>query len=294
MNKTLLYILILLLIGWIILGAFLCCRFLGGIGCGDEDNTKEQTSYLWSLADGNSFRSGANDHFDFINSGYNYLPIGASLAALVDTSASYLRGHSDRSLVITGHYDDDETNNSILPTLGLARANQLKQLFVNKGVDSKQIRLADMLVDSTMAEGDTLFRGIALGFEDFTVADEDRIPRLRDELVGKPITLYFPTGEQRVVLSAEQRSTFSDIIYYLDNVSESNLSVSGHTDNSGSEAGNIRLSRKRAEFVMEYLIANGINGARLSAKGLGPNSPVASNDTAEGKAQNRRVEVVLN
>ena len=293
MNKTLLYILILLLIGWIILGAFLCCRFLGGIGCGEEDNTT-QTSYLWSLADGNNFRSGANDHFDFINSGYNYLPIGASLAALVDTSASYLKGHSDRSLVITGHYDNDEANNSILPTLGLARANQLKQLFVSKGVDSKQIRLADLMVDKTMTEGDTLFRGIDLGFETVTVSDEERIPLLRDKLVGKPITLYFPSGEQRVVLSAEQRNTFADIIYYLDNVNESNLTVSGHTDNTGDETGNLRLSRKRAEFVMEYLIANGINSSRISAKGLGPNSPVASNDTSEGKAKNRRVEVVLN
>jgi len=56
---------------------------------------------------------------------------------------------------------------------------------------------------------------------------------------------------------------------------------------------NTRLSRKRAEFVQDYLTSNGLDAKRLSAQGYGPNTPIADNATAAGRAKNRRVEVLL-
>lgn len=69
--------------------------------------------------------------------------------------------------------------------------------------------------------------------------------------------------------------------------------VEGHTDSIGSEASNQLLSQRRAEAVVGYLIGRGIDGARLSAVGMGELSPVASNDTDEGRQLNRRIEVEL-
>lgn len=69
------------------------------------------------------------------------------------------------------------------------------------------------------------------------------------------------------------------------------IEISGHTDSDGSEANNIALSQKRAESVKSYLIKKGINTKRIIAKGLGESKPVATNETAEGKAKNRRTEV---
>jgi OOP family OmpA-OmpF porin len=68
--------------------------------------------------------------------------------------------------------------------------------------------------------------------------------------------------------------------------------VEGHTDSVGSDAYNQRLSERRAEAVKRYLVAQGIEASRLSTHGYGESKPAASNDTAEGRARNRRVEIV--
>ena len=71
------------------------------------------------------------------------------------------------------------------------------------------------------------------------------------------------------------------------------IEVGGHTDNTGSQAANERLSQKRAESVMQYLISKGIKAENLSAKGYGFSQPIADNATPEGKAKNRRVELKI-
>lgn len=68
------------------------------------------------------------------------------------------------------------------------------------------------------------------------------------------------------------------------------VEIIGHTDSDGSRASNIVLSEKRAEAVRDYLIGKGVPAATLATKGVGPDQPVASNDTPEGKRQNRRIE----
>ena len=83
---------------------------------------------------------------------------------------------------------------------------------------------------------------------------------------------------------------------YLDKVAalliEKNLSLklSGHTDNSGPRWLNIRLSKNRALAVKTYLISKGVNPNRIEAVGYGPDKPIVSNDTFEGRKKNRRVE----
>ena len=68
------------------------------------------------------------------------------------------------------------------------------------------------------------------------------------------------------------------------------MEISGHTDNTGSLKLNTRLSQARAESVVDYIVEHGIEASRLEAKGYAFSRPVAPNDTAEGRAANRRVE----
>jgi outer membrane protein OmpA-like peptidoglycan-associated protein len=70
------------------------------------------------------------------------------------------------------------------------------------------------------------------------------------------------------------------------------VSVEGHTDSIGSDAYNLRLSERRAEAVRDYMVAHGIAASRITVRGLGKADPVASNKTAEGRAMNRRVEII--
>jgi outer membrane protein OmpA-like peptidoglycan-associated protein len=74
---------------------------------------------------------------------------------------------------------------------------------------------------------------------------------------------------------------------------QANFSIEGHTDSTGAKASNQLLSERRANAVMDYLVANGINAERLSAKGFGEDNPIDSNNTRDGRANNRRVEVKL-
>jgi outer membrane protein OmpA-like peptidoglycan-associated protein len=69
------------------------------------------------------------------------------------------------------------------------------------------------------------------------------------------------------------------------------VEVGGHTDNTGRKATNVRLSQARANTVRDYLIGKGVDGARITAKGYGPDQPVAENTTVAGRAANRRVEL---
>jgi OOP family OmpA-OmpF porin len=71
------------------------------------------------------------------------------------------------------------------------------------------------------------------------------------------------------------------------------LKLAGHTDNTGSMALNLRLSKDRAESVKAYLVSQGANASRIEATGYGPNQPIASNKTADGRQKNRRVEFSL-
>ena len=71
------------------------------------------------------------------------------------------------------------------------------------------------------------------------------------------------------------------------------VAVHGHTDNIGSATKNLSLSKNRAQSVHDFLIAKGITANRLQYDGFGPNKPIASNKTEEGRAQNRRTEIVI-
>jgi len=82
-----------------------------------------------------------------------------------------------------------------------------------------------------------------------------------------------------------------NVVVILKNNPLLSLEIGGHTDNTGSQSYNTTLSENRAGAVKEYFSNNGIESGRLTAKGFGFSQPVASNDTPEGRALNRRVEL---
>ena len=90
-------------------------------------------------------------------------------------------------------------------------------------------------------------------------------------------------------LTAPAQQTLDEVANALLTQPELNVEIQGHTDSIGSAAYNLNLSQRRAEAVKAYLISKGVSASVLTAKGYGKAKPIASNDTAEGRAQNRRV-----
>lgn len=96
-----------------------------------------------------------------------------------------------------------------------------------------------------------------------------------------------------VELSSDGRALLDSAIAILNANPSAVLIVEGHTDDQGDEAENKVLSQRRAEAVVAYLVAGGIDPARLTAVGYGEENPIADNSTEEGRAQNRRIEFVI-
>lgn len=106
------------------------------------------------------------------------------------------------------------------------------------------------------------------------------------------ISLYinFETGKSDI--KTESQKTIDEIAEMLKNNASLKVSIEGHTDNVGTPAANKTLSENRAKAVMNALVAQGIDNSRLSAKGWGQDKPISDNTTEDGKAKNRRVEIV--
>jgi len=103
--------------------------------------------------------------------------------------------------------------------------------------------------------------------------------------------IYFETGKSE--LKPESAVAITEVAKLLKANMALKLYVVGHTDNAGALDGNMKLSQDRAQSVVQALVkSHGIEAVRLKAYGSGPYTPVASNDTEEGRAKNRRVELV--
>jgi OOP family OmpA-OmpF porin len=102
--------------------------------------------------------------------------------------------------------------------------------------------------------------------------------------------IHFDTG--KAVILPDSESILGEIVKMLQQNPDVKLSVEGHTDNVGAAASNEALSAKRAQAVVAWLSAHGVAASRLTAKGWGQAKPVADNTSEDGRAKNRRVELV--
>ncbi len=103
--------------------------------------------------------------------------------------------------------------------------------------------------------------------------------------------ILFDTGSD--VIRPESTPTLAEIGDMLKKYTDLRIRIEGHTDSQGDDASNQQLSERRAAAVRAFLVSTyGIEEARLESQGLGESTPVASNDSPEGRQQNRRVELV--
>jgi len=122
-------------------------------------------------------------------------------------------------------------------------------------------------------------------------------PEAQVEMIKDSIKVIFPNNLVFDVSSSKLKSGFETKLNrfgeILDKFTATNLLIAGHTDASGNENTNLSLSLARASSVKEYLAARKIDTSRLFTWGLGEKKPIASNETAEGRMKNRRVEFVV-
>lgn len=106
-----------------------------------------------------------------------------------------------------------------------------------------------------------------------------------------PGNVTFATGSDEI--AGNFYGPLNDLARSLQQYNQSIVEVVGHTDNTGSRSFNMQLSKRRAQSVGYYLESQGVASQRLNIQGVGPDQPIASNSTAQGRQDNRRVEVQL-
>jgi OmpA-OmpF porin, OOP family len=111
---------------------------------------------------------------------------------------------------------------------------------------------------------------------------------VRKEKIEIRQQVNFANAKYRVLPASYK--LLNQVVQVLNDFPKMRVSIEGHTDNTGGEVTNMRLSQRRAEAVRDYLVSKGISPGRLDAVGYGPTKPIMSNKTARGKGKNRRTE----
>ncbi len=159
-------------------------------------------------------------------------------------------------------------------------------------LDSEREHLADA---SKELERERELRRAAEGKLSAALASLHEVGQIKEEARGVVITLsgsvLFTTGKYQLLPIAKEK--LNEVAQALKSQGYKKIVVEGHTDSQGSDAANKDLSLKRAQSVRDHLVAEGIERSKIEALGLGESRPVASNDSPEGRANNRRVELIV-
>jgi outer membrane protein OmpA-like peptidoglycan-associated protein len=117
------------------------------------------------------------------------------------------------------------------------------------------------------------------------------------ERIGEGIKITFDSGilfdVDKATLKVKSREELADLAVILNKYEDTNILLEGHTDATGSEEHNLELSRLRAQSVSNYLASLAVDATRFTIMGYGEGQPIASNDSADGRQLNRRVEIAI-
>jgi len=278
---------------WLLGGSFLYFTFCCGIPAAAVNAAPlgilKKAAPALLIKDGLSFKAAAPTTFSYKPNGFNLEPVPTEVNQSFANLKAYLDKNSNKRLELTGRYFSKENYSGAMPNLGIARANSMKNWLITKaGFDASRFDLKSALLTDSLAYFENKLWGVVdFNFNEATTATNITAANF------KPLTLYFNTNEAQLNLTSEQRAKVVQMIQYLDSDQKNKLEISGHTDSRGNRDSNIRLAQGRADFVQTYLIKNGIPANRLLTVSNGPDKPIDSNNTADGRAKNRRVEINL-
>lgn len=248
---------------------------------------------VWTVSDGSRFSAGSFEHYTFGRNGF--VPnLTDPTKASFNKVADHLKSNSGRQLQLTGYYTADEQAAYLTDAskahanLGIHRAAAIKDYLVNNGAPAGNITLAGFEQNNlSFNSNDRLPEGVRFRFG----GNEDLVA-LAASLKAKPLNVRFASGSDNIAMNDELIQYFADLKFYTDRKNDAQVTVTGHTDSDGARAGNVRLGKRRANLIKDYMIRQGINESVITeVSSLGPDQPIADNNTPEGKAQNRRVEI---
>lgn len=229
------------------------------------------------------------DDYAIVSSyGSNDVLTGSQWAAERDALLAKYNADSTQALEITGHYYEGETAPAGFADMGLYRADKIKQMMVAAGIPADNIRtLSKMLPAPAPAAGELWDAA------NFAWASTDQSKPQVVEVADNEIKILFPFDKSTKDLGADVENYLKTLAERVAQTKET-ISIVGHTDNIDTDAYNMTLGQKRADFVKQRLMRYGVDAALISTSSKGESQPEASNATEDGRYRNRRAVVTLN
>lgn len=223
-----------------------------------------------------------------------------------ERSLAYIATRRSELAVLYGGYELDRRNRATYEAAYRARQDELRRQAegrveaTREELEGTRERLggAQRTLAGTRAElqEEQAARKKAESAAAAAIASLQQVASVKEEARGTVITLdgsvLFVSGKSELLPIAQKK--LDDVAKALGDTDEKQkIVIEGHTDSNGNDDSNQRLSQARAEAVRSYLVQRGMTADRIQAVGRGETMPVASNDTPEGRANNRRVEIIV-
>jgi outer membrane protein OmpA-like peptidoglycan-associated protein len=150
---------------------------------------------------------------------------------------------------------------------------------------------------TTLVDTRTGLEGFRTALAPAATTLDQRLTRLGAEVTGTEVTIRLPGSVlfdfDSAQIRADAERTLAEVAEVINGYAKRPVRIEGHTDSVASDDYNQKLSERRAASVRTWLAGKGVDGGRLTPRGLGETKPVADNGTAEGRQRNRRVEVII-
>jgi outer membrane protein OmpA-like peptidoglycan-associated protein len=209
-----------------------------------------------------------------------------------ERSLAYIAQRRAELAVVYGNYELDQRNKKVAEQNYRTQSDALRKNAVATAASSQQqldnTRQNLASTRGQLAEAES--RAAA------AMASLEQVARVKEESRGTVITMdgsvLFVSGKAELLPIAQKK--LDDVAKALNEVDESQkVVIEGHTDSNGDDAFNMTLSQQRADSVRTYLVSRGVKADRITASGKGETQPLATNATPEGRANNRRVEIII-
>jgi len=238
-------------------------RSFAGLSIKDADNVVAQSNQsLWFLNPKTD-----NNNVDDFNKEFQQI-------------ADYLKKNPNREITISSSYRDDPTKK-----IGENRAEVIKKKLISTGISPNKIFVVAKKEPYLHASNDTIYNPIDLLFRVSEATAKDLLANKRP--------LRFNSNSADLLLSKQLEEYLNNVKTFLLQDATKNVSLTGHTDSDGKDSANLKLGKKRAEDVKQRLTRMGIAADRIKTDSKGETQPLASNQTKAGKAENRRVEIIV-
>lgn len=184
-------------------------------------------------------------------------------------------------LEITGLYRVNEVNNTSFENLGVARANETAKLFIPP-LTKEQLRLVGKQITGEVDQTNPFV----------STAFKNQVNTANVKEIDDKTIIRFPFNSNRKLNSREIENYLNDVADRVKKTGE-NVRLTGHTDDIGSDASNVKLGQRRADIIRSYLIQRGVAPSKITATSQGESSPITTNATPAGRADNRRTELQI-